>query len=109
MELNKAVDLGKRLPRIAARVLHNTHYLPKNLKFKFELIAQAYGAAAVEEDFEKWCMDYIDNPPRYPITDYMKVVDQRLGTTPSEVKPDTKDPRIGDLLSLCYDLTGVLP
>jgi hypothetical protein len=73
------------------------------------LIAQAYGAGRVEEDFEEWCKAHTENPPRYPITEYLKVIDQRLGTAPVEAKPDTKDPRIGELSSLCYELTGVLP
>jgi|SRR5665213_337395 len=99
--------LNKSLAKIAARVLHNTHTAPDNCKFKFELLAEAYGSAAVEADFETWCVEHMVEPPQYPITSYLKVVDSRLGTEPT--KADTKDPRVADMLAFTYDLTGTLP
>lgn len=101
--------LTKTLPKIAARVLHNTRCVPQNMKFKFELIASAYGAAAVERDFEEWCKEHIDDKMPYPITAYMKVIDSRLGSAPEEQRPDTKDPQVAELVSLAYELTGILP
>jgi hypothetical protein len=101
--------LVKSLPKIAARVLHNTRSVPQNLKFKFELIATAYGAAVVEHDFEEWCRDHIDDRFPYPITQYLKVIDSRLGAVPEEKRADTKDPRIGELAVAAYELTGILP
>src|ERR1035437_1298039 len=101
--------LTKELPKIAARVLHNTRCAPQNMKFKFELIASAYGAAAVAGDFEAWCIENVNEKIPYPITAYVKVVDSRLGSAPEESKADLKDPRIGELVSKSYELTGVLP
>jgi hypothetical protein len=103
--------LSKTLPRIAAIVLHNTHVFPKNLKEKFELIATAYGAATVEADFEEWCEGLVEKGtnPRYPITEYVKVVDERLGKSFEEKKADLKDPRIVEIASLSYSETGFVP
>lgn len=101
--------LVKSLPKIAAKVLHNTRSVPQNLKFKFELIATAYGAAAVERDFEAWCREHIDDKFPYPITQYLKVIDSRLGSAPVEERADTKDPRVSELAVAAYELTGILP
>lgn len=105
------MTLTKTLPRIAAVVLHNTHVFPKNLKEKFELIATAYGAATVEADFEEWCQEQVEKVlnPRYPITEYMKVIDERLGKSFEEKKADLKDPNIVDVASLSYSETGFVP
>lgn len=101
--------LTKELPKIAARVLHNTRCVPQNMKFKFELISSAYGAAAVARDFEEWCKEHVEDKIPYPITAYIKVIDSRLGSAPEETKADLKDPHVADLVSMAYELTGVLP
>jgi hypothetical protein len=103
------MSLQKSLPRIAARVLHNTHVGLARMKEKFELIEKAYGLARVEEDFEKWCTEVQDKNPRYPVSEYVKVVDARLGPEFAEKHGDLKDPRIADISSVAYELTGVLP
>ena len=104
-------SLLKTLPRIAARVLHNTHVGRQSMKEKFELLATAYGAARVEEDFELWCQEAVaaETVPRYPITEYIKIVDGRLGPKFDDQKTDPKDPRIAEISSLSYELTGFLP
>src|ERR1035437_73887 len=101
--------LIKTLPRIAARVLHNTHVGLKSMKEKFSLIETAYGCAAVEEDFEKWCLDAQDRNPRYPLTEYIKVIDERLGKVFEEKRADLKDPRIAQVSAASYEATGFLP
>lgn len=103
--------LTKTLPRIAAKVLQNTHCFPKNLKEKFALIEAAYGAATVEADFEKWCGEVADKNPRYPLTEYIKVIDARLGRGFAEpsARPDTHDPRVTDIIAKSYELTGFVP
>lgn len=103
--------LIKELPRIAARVIQNTHVGRQNMKEKFILLAEAYGEAAVEGDFEKFCEEVKagGNIPRYPITEYIKVVDARLGPEFAEKKTDLKDPQVGEITSLVYELTGFLP
>jgi hypothetical protein len=103
------MSLQKSLPRIAARVLHNTHVGLSRMKEKFELIEEAYGRAAVEADFEKWCREVQDNNPRYPLTEYVKVVDARLGPEFVEKRADTKDPHVAEISAVAYELTGVLP
>jgi hypothetical protein len=104
------MSLIKSLPRIAAQELHNTHCGLRNLKFKLELISEAYGAAAVEKDFREWCRG-LDPGTRmkYPIFYYMKVIDSRLGSAPEEQRADLENPAIVGLQSLAYELTGMLP
>src|SRR5579863_194894 len=103
------MSLQKSLPRIAARVLHNTHVGLSRMKEKFELIEEAYGRAAVEADFEKWCREIQDRNPKYPLTEYVKVVDARLGPEFEEKRADLKDPHIAEISAVAYELTGVLP
>ena len=103
------MSLQKSLPRIAARVLHNTHVGLSRMKEKFELIEEAYGRSAVEADFEKWCREVQDHNPRYPLTEYVKVVDSRLGPEFVEKRADLKDPLIAEVSAVAYELTGVLP
>ena len=106
--------LIKSLPRIAARVLHNTHVGQSRFKEKFDLISEAYGAARVEEDFEKWCQELVDKGinPRYPMSEYIKVVDDRLGggfVEPSRSQFDVNDPQVVPLSAASYEATGYLP
>lgn len=103
------MSLQKSLPRIAAKVLHNTHVGLTRMKEKFELIEAAYGRAAVERDFELWCSEVKERNPRYPLTEYVKVVDARLGPGFEEQKADLKDPRIAEISSISYEMTGFLP
>jgi hypothetical protein len=104
----------KSLPRIAARVLHNTHVAPSRLKDKFNLIELAYGRYKVEQDFELWCKEQKEKGlnPRYPLTEYIKTIDERLGggfVEPSQSQFDVADSQILPISSLSYDKTGYLP
>jgi hypothetical protein len=103
------MSLRKELPRIAARVLENTHVFPKHLKEKYELIEEAFGAARVLRDFEDWCNEVKEQNPRYPLTKYMIVVDSRLGRATTEPEPDVKDPAVAEICALTYKLTGETP
>lgn len=103
------MQLIKSLPRIAARVLHNTHVGRQNMKEKFELIDVSYGRATVEADFEKWCYEVQDKNPRYPLSEYIKVIDSRLGKEFEEKRADLKDPNIAAVASVSYEVSGFLP
>lgn len=105
------MNLMKELPKIAARELKNTRGMYPEMKVRFSLLTEAYGAAAVARDFEDWCREQSTRgeTPRYPISEYVKVVDSRLGTAPEEAALDTKNPQIGELASMSYELTSVLP
>lgn len=94
--------LIKSLPRIAAKILKNTWGVPPQFKQKLELVREAYGQGAVEEDFENWCKESTEKNPRYPVTEYLKVIDSRLGSAP---KQDEADPRIEEISALTYKLT----
>jgi hypothetical protein len=105
------MNLMKEMPKIAARVLKNTRGVYPEAKARLALIAEAYGTAAVLADFEDWCNGKVlsGDPVRYPISEYMKVVDFRLGSAPEEQKVSTEDPRVVELISMTYELTGTLP
>jgi hypothetical protein len=103
------MSLQKSLPRIAAKILHNTHVGLSRMKEKFELIEAAYGRDVVEEDFAKWCHENQELHPKYPLTEYVKVVDARLGPEFAEKRPDIKDPQVAAIMAVAYELAGVLP
>lgn len=104
-----APSLMMSLPRIAAPILQKTFMSPRNLREKFSLIEEAYGVTVVEDDFGKWCLEVKDNPPKYPVTAYLKLIDSRLGKTPLEPHANTKEPIIAEIGALSYKMTGVLP
>jgi hypothetical protein len=81
------------------------------MKEKFELIEEAYGRSGTELDFERWCKEQVaaGNNPKYPLTEYVKVVDSRLGPEFAEKRPDTKDPQVAAIMAVAYELAGVLP
>jgi hypothetical protein len=98
--------LIKDLQRVAAKKLRNTRGVPQSMKGKVELIELAFGHAAVVDDFTKWCEENAERNPEYPVFDYLRIVDSRLG---GEHKIDPKDPSIEDLCTMVYELTAVLP
>jgi hypothetical protein len=100
------MSLVKDMQRIAARKLHNTRGVPRNMRDKLELIDLAFGRADVLSDFEKWCDEHADKNSLYPVTEYLRMVDSRLGGTP---KIDPDDERIKELMALTYEITSVLP
>jgi len=103
------MNLMKDLPKIAARVLHNTRSVHSEMKSKLQLIGIAYGDSAVARDFEKWCEEHTSDHFQYPISEYLKVIDSRLGGVPEEKRADLKDPAVAELVSYSYELTSVLP
>jgi hypothetical protein len=98
--------LIKEMQKIAARRLRNTRGVPRHMKDKLDLIELAFGKAEVLDDFAKWCEENADNNPQYPVTDYLRMIDARLGGTP---KVDPNDDRIKELVALTYELTTILP
>jgi hypothetical protein len=106
------MNLMKEMPKITARVLKIHRTLRSDMKFKMELLAAAYGAAAVARDFELWCASLAasgDEKPKYPIFDCLKVIDARLGDAPEEIRPNLAAPQVAELASLTYELTNILP
>ena len=97
---------------IAAKELQNSRGVPRNLSQsdKFTLLEVAYGYARVAKDFRLWCRERAASRPRYPITDYLRVVDERLGDCEAATpKADLNDPRIRTISAAVYDLTGFAP
>lgn len=117
----KATSTGKRkllkaLYAVAASELKNSHAVPATLKSRFELIEAAHGFEAVVEDFTKWCRENFDRHPQWPLVEYVKIVDDRLGL-PSV--PDTQsaakkinpadDSRVGEVIRYVYNYSGIAP
>ena len=99
-------NLVKGLQKIAAVKLHNTRGVPRNMKDKLELIELAFGYAEVMEDFEKWCDENADRASQYPVTEYIRRIDSRLG---SASKVDPHDAAISALQAIVYEKAGILP
>lgn len=104
-----ANNLMKDLAKIAASELRVTRCIPRHLKFKFELMGDAYGEADIRDDFRNWCRDHVGEQVKYPIFDYLKVIDSRLGSAPVEDAANIADPHVQELISLAYELTNLLP
>jgi hypothetical protein len=103
------MKLSKRLAMVSAEILQNTHMVPENLKFKLDLMERAYGAKNLVIDFRTWCEENRDASPRYPIVEYVKVVDTRLGRAPATPRPDPANPAVEEIRSVTYELTNNLP
>lgn len=96
------------LPKIAAKELQNTRPIPVRLRFKIDLLKTAYGAPAVERDFREWCREHKAEVFKWPIIEYLKVVDSRLGPETEEARANLDDPRILELTTYAYRQTGIL-
>lgn len=109
------MSLLKDLPKIAAKVLKNTYGCQPWMKERCGLLEEAHGTEAVKADFEVWCQEQIKASlnPRYPISDYMKVVDVRFGTVfvdPEDIaQVDVNDPQVRRVASASYEQTGYVP
>jgi hypothetical protein len=105
-----AQGLMKAVAQIVAAVLHRTSPALKNQEEKFDLILTAYGFNTVIADCEAWCRENVAAvAPSYPITDYLKVVDKRLGPKIGEPAVNVNDPRISQISAATYERTGFLP
>jgi hypothetical protein len=102
------MNLMTELPKIAMRVLKNSHMVPKQLQPKMDVLKAVYSTAWVTRDFEAWCRDHIDDHFKYPITEYLHVIDERYAGIPEEKQPDMAHPDLIELSTLAYDLTGFL-
>lgn len=96
------------LAKIAAKELKNTGGVHPQFKKRIELLAVAYGAAAVEKDFEAFCQSLKGSRVPYPISEYLKAVDVRLGTTGPEAIEEN-DPAVAEISAKCFTLSGRLP
>jgi len=103
------MNLMTELPKIAMRVLKNSHMVPARLQKKMDVLKAVYTTAWVTRDFTAWCQEHKADNFKYPITEYLKVIDERYAEIPEEKQPDLRNPQVGDLASLSYELTGLLP
>lgn len=100
------MNLMKELPKIAFKTMQNTHMVPIRLKAKMDLLKACYGSAAVVRDFTDWCLEHKNEHPRYPITEYLHVIDSRLGSAPEMKTIPVTDERVNDLAAFAFKTTG---
>lgn len=101
--------LVKALERKAAELFQRTRGISVSTEKatfvidQVKLMSEIYGDAAIIEDFEKWAQD-TPKDCRYPISEYLKVVDARLGT-----KADDKEEEIAKITKIVYDALSDIP
>ncbi len=99
--------LIKRLSKIAAKELRNTRGVAPQWKEKLTLVGEAYGEVEVEKDFLDWIDEIRNNPPEYPISVYLKIVDERFKST--EQSAAQNNPNIVRLSAQAFEVTGRTP
>lgn len=100
--------LIKTLAQITAKELKNTRGVPPQWKEKCKLVELAWGANRVEADYRDWIETVRTNPPMYPVSEYLKLVDSRL----SEAVPEPvslNNPDITRLTSQAFEMTERTP
>lgn len=100
---NSGKRLLKALERVAAKELKNTRGISPRWGDKAELVEVAHGFATVVDDFAKWAESVRDVNPEHPISEYLKIVDERLGNTRPEV---IENPFVNSIIARVYKLTG---
>lgn len=100
--------LRKSMTKTACMILKNTWGAPPQLDRQLELVASVYGFAAIEADFEQWCESVKADSPRYPISEYLKHIDERLGGRREQSKPSAS-PEAERVGILAYRLTNKIP
>lgn len=98
--------LLKSLSEIAAKELKITKGVNPQWKDKAELLIIAYGQDAIETDFREWVECVREEKPANPVTDYLKLADERLGEVP---KVSEDDPRVTSLIAEGYKASGRPP
>lgn len=109
MSKKAPLSLEGNLERLAGKILGNTHMIPERMRDKIRLIGDVYGRAVVIEDFETYCRALTPPYPRYPIIEYVKDVDSRLGGAAETKHPNIEDPNVEQVRALVYDAVGILP
>lgn len=111
--LDEIVDITGEVLKNTAGVYREAE---KELKARFSRLEKAFGRAAVRDDYRAWAEEQRAEGavPKWPIPQYVKVADVRLGageveTVAVAAPVDMTDPKIGDLGAFTYELTGVLP
>lgn len=102
----KKPRLAAQLEKTASRVFHRTRGIITR-DFQYEqicLMESTYGSAAVVNDFETWA-ETADPGTRYPVSEYLKIVDDRLGQKASE----DNDADISEVTTAVYELVSDIP
>jgi uncharacterized protein YdaU (DUF1376 family) len=98
----------QNLENTAAEILKFRKGMSPSEKKEYKLLGRAYDTARVEDDFRAWAEENRGGDGiKYPFSLYLKKCDDRLK---AELEPEiADDPRIRQLSSKIYELTGRLP
>ena len=91
------------LCKAAAKELKNTRGVNPQWAEKADLLVVAYGMDAIEKDFAEWMESVRDSKPSNPVTDYLRIVDERMGEKPTV---DENDPNVVNIVAQTYAKTG---
>ena len=83
------------LCKAAAKELKNTRGVNPQWAEKADLLVVAYGMDAIEKDFAEWMESVRDSKPSNPVTDYLRIVDERMGEKPTV---DENDPNVVNIV-----------
>lgn len=75
-------------------------YIPEQIRHMTEV----YGNYAVLEDFEKWIEETQGQEFKYPLSEYLKIVDARLGTK----MPEDQE-QVAKITKVVYDTLNDIP
>lgn len=100
----KKPRLAYQLEKAISQAFKRTHQISVRFDDQLEqltLMEAVYGIPKVLEDFEVWATT-ADKGVRYPMSEYLKVVDERLG----QVATEEEDPRITRISKIVYEFTN---
>lgn len=101
------MNLKREMRMVASKIMGNTHTFPYKFEEKLEFLEAAHGTHAILRDFEVWCEERKAEEIQYPIIEYLKVVDSRLGNAPEKL--NLKDPQVTEISALTFERTSILP
>ena len=101
------MNLTKEMRMISSKILGNTHRFPPQFEEKLDFLVAAHGTFAIARDFQTWCEERRAEKIQYPIIEYLKVIDTRLGNAPERL--NVNDPNVAEISALVFERTDILP
>lgn len=105
----KKPKLVRQMEIVASRVFKRTRGVQIRFESQMEqilLMSTTYGDADVLADFEEWAVTASAQGVQYPITEYLNVVDARLGTV---VEPKPDNPEVTKIMTVVYQYIKDFP
>ena len=102
-------QLAKALEKKASELFHRTKGITLRPEYEgymeqIVLMETTYGRFDVMSDFEKWAGEVDKNEVRFPVTEYLKIVDERLGSNAVY-----KDEEVAEVTKNVYNAVQDIP